>query len=52
MLVGAIRDGEKMRWDFITPLAQVHLDHGVGVDGVADVGVDDHAEEAGVGLQG
>ena len=36
----------------IPPLSDVDLDHGVGVDGIADVGVDDHAEEAGVGLQG
>ena len=34
----------------IPPLSDVDLDYGVGVDGVADVGVDDHAKEAGVGL--
>ena len=35
----------------IPPLADVDLDDGVGVDGVADVRVDNHAEEARVGLQ-
>ena len=51
MLVGAVRDGEKMRWDLVTPLAQVHLDHGVGVDGVTLVRVDDNAEQTRVGLE-
>ena len=43
--------GQNIVAHLIPPLADVDLDDGVGVDGVADVRVDDHAEEARVGLQ-
>lgn len=48
--VGTVGDAENMGWDFITTLANVHLDDTVGVDGEAFVRVDGHAEETGVGL--
>ena len=37
--------------DFIPTLANVHLDHTVGVDGVPLVGVDDNTEETRVSLR-
>ena len=49
--VGAVRDAEDVGWHFVTPLADVHLDHTVGVDGVPLVRVDGHAEETRVSLQ-
>lgn len=48
--VGTVGDAENVRWDFITSLADVHLDDSVGVDGEAFVRIDGHAEETGVGL--
>lgn len=48
--VGTVGDAENMGWDFITTLANVHLDDTVGVDGEALVRVDGHAKETGVGL--
>ena len=48
--VGTIRNGENVGWDFISPPALVDLNHTVGVDGVALVGIDGDAEQAGVGL--
>ena len=49
-LVGTFRDGKQMGRDFIPTLANVHLDHTVGVDGVPLVGVDDNTEETRVSL--
>ncbi len=40
-----------MGWDLIPPFANIHPDHPVGVDWVALVGIDNHAEEARVGLE-
>ena len=40
-----------MGWDFVTPLADVHLDDTVGVDRVSLVRVDGHAEETRISLQ-
>jgi hypothetical protein len=37
-------------WDFVTSLADVHLDDTLGVDRETLVRVDSHAEETGVGL--
>lgn len=37
--------------DFVTPLADVHLDDAVGVDRVSLVRVDGHAEETRISLQ-
>ena len=51
LLISAIRDCEQMGWDFVPPLSDVHLDHGVGVNRVATVRVDHHAEQARIGLQ-
>ena len=48
--VGSLGDGPQMGWDLIPPLAQVHLDHSLGVDGVPLVGVDDNTEETRVGV--
>ena len=39
-----------MGWDFVTSLADVHLDDTLGVDRETLVRVDSHAEETGVGL--
>lgn len=39
-----------MGWDFVTPLTTVQLSAPLGVDGVSLVGIDCHAEQAGVGL--
>ena len=39
-----------MGWDLVPPLAQVHLDNSLGVDGVTLVGVDDNTEETRVGV--
>ena len=39
-----------MRRDLVPPLTDVELDHTVGVDGVPLVRVDDHTEQARVGL--
>ena len=50
-LVSPISNGEDMRWDFIPPSADVHLNDGLGVNGVALVRVDGHTEQAGVGLE-
>ena len=50
--VGTVGDAENVGRDFITSLANVHLDDTVGVDGEALVRVDGHAEETGVGLLG
>jgi len=49
--VSTVRDGEDVRWHFITPLATVQFGTPESVDRVTLVGVDGHAEEAGVGLQ-
>ena len=49
-LVGALGYGKEVRGDLIPPLADVELDHAVGVDGVTLVRVDDDAEQTGVGL--
>lgn len=49
--VGSIRDGEDVRWDFITPLSSVQFGTPVCVYRETFVGVDGHAEEAGVGLK-
>ena len=40
-----------MRGDLIPAAVDVHPDHGLRVDGVALIRVDDHTEEARVGLQ-
>ena len=50
LLVGAVGDGKEVGRDLVPPLPDVHPHHPVGVDGVALVGVDHHAEQAGVGL--
>ena len=39
-----------MRRHLVSPLSQVHLHHSWGVDGEPLVGVDHHAEQAGVGV--
>lgn len=39
-----------MGWDFVTTLANVHLDDTLGVDRETLVRVDSHAEETGVGV--
>ena len=49
--VSTVRDGEDVRWHFITPLATVQFCTPKSVDRVTLVGVDGHAEETGVGLQ-
>ena len=36
--------------NFIPPLANIQLDHRLGIDGKALVGVDNHTEEARVGV--
>jgi hypothetical protein len=50
LLVGAVRDGKEVGRDLVPPLADVHPHHPVGVDGVPLVRVDNHAEQARVGL--
>ncbi len=45
-----VGDGEEVRGHLVPPLAQVELNHCGGVDGKPLVGVDHHAEEAGVGV--
>ena len=50
-LVGSVGDGEAVRGDLVPAAVDVHPDHGLRVDGVALVRVDDHTEEARVGLQ-
>ena len=49
-LVSALGDGEQVGRDLVPPLADVQLDHTVGVDGVTLVGVDDNAEQTRVSL--
>jgi len=48
--VGAVWDAENVGRDFVTSLADVHLDDTLGVDRETLVRVDSHAEETGVGL--
>ena len=48
--VSSLSDGPQMWRHLVPPLAEVHLDHGGAVDGVALVGVDHHAEQARVGV--
>ena len=50
LLVRPVRDGEEMGRHLVPPLADVHLDDRVGVDRVAPVRVDHHAEQARVGV--
>ena len=50
LLVGSVRDGEEMRGDLIPPFADVEGDHSVGVERIALVRVDDHAEQTRVSL--
>lgn len=49
--VGTVRNGKDVGWDFITPLTTVQLGTTVGVDGVTFVGIDGHAEKAGISLE-
>ena len=49
--VSTVRDGEDVRWHFITPLTTVQFFTPKSVDRVTLVGVDGHTEETGVGLQ-
>merc|ERR1712213_43444 len=48
--VGALSDGPEMGWALVPPLTKVDLAHPVGVKRVTLVRVDDHDEEAGVGV--
>merc|ERR1712004_846095 len=48
--VGALSDGPEMGWALVPPLAKVDLAHPVRVEWVALVGVDNHDEETGVGV--
>merc|ERR1719494_880230 len=48
--VGALSDGPEMGWALVPPLAKVDLAHPVGVKRVTLVRVDDHDEEARVGV--
>ena len=48
--ISSLSDGPQVGWDLIPPLAQIDLDHTLGVDGEALVGVDNNAEEARVGV--
>merc|ERR1712004_964100 len=48
--VGALSDGPEMWWALVPPLAKVDLAHPVGVERVTLVGVDNHDEETGVGV--
>lgn len=48
--VGTVWDAENVGRDFVTSLADVHLDDTLGVDRETLVRVDSHAEETGVGL--
>lgn len=49
--VSTVRDGEDMRWHFITPLATVQFGTPKRVDRETLVRVDGHAEETRVSLQ-
>ena len=51
VLVGVVRDGEEMGRHLSFPLAPVLVNDALCVDGQSSVGVDGHAEQAGVGLQ-
>lgn len=48
--IGTIRNGEQMGRHFITTLATVHLGDTQGVQRPTLVGIDDNAEQSGVGL--
>merc|ERR1719486_1636542 len=48
--VGALSNGPEMGWALVPPLAKVDLAHPVGVERVTLVGVDNHNEETGVGV--
>merc|ERR1711899_147185 len=48
--VGALSNGPEMGWALVPPLAKVDLAHPVGVKRVTLVGVDNHNEETGVGV--
>merc|ERR1719210_1120606 len=48
--VSALGDGPQMGWALVPPLTKVDLAHPVGVERVALVGVDNHDEEARVGV--
>merc|ERR1719210_153000 len=48
--VGALSDGPEMGWALVPPLTKVDLAHPVGVERVTLVGVDNHDEETGVGV--
>lgn len=50
--VGRVRDGVDVRGHLVSLLALVHVDDLLGVDGQVLVGVDHHAEEPRVRLQG
>merc|ERR1719328_702165 len=48
--VGALSNGPEMGWALVPPLTKIDLAHPVGVERVALVGVDNHDEEARVGV--
>ena len=49
-LVGTFSYSKEMRRNLIPTLANVHLDHTIGVDGISLVGVDDNTEETRISL--
>lgn len=52
VMIGIVRDGEEVRGHLSTLLALVHLDHPGSVDWQPLVGVDGHAEQTRVRLEG
>lgn len=51
VVVGIVRDGEKVRRNFVAFLPLVYLGHFSAIDGQPFVRVDRHAEEARIGLE-
>lgn len=50
--VSSIRDGKEMRRNLVPSLPKVEPDGSLGVDRISLVGIDSHAEQTGVGLNG
>ena len=49
-MVGSVGDGEDVGWHLVSPLADVHPDGGLRVDGESAIRVHGHAEQTRVGL--
>lgn len=50
VMVSVISDGEDVGWHLISPLALVHVNDLLGIDGQSLVGIHSHTEKSRVGL--